>query len=510
MVAIKNKYHKNLAEYFATTSHFFDGDQQKKPNIRKCMEQPWQQTKAEMWDEVTETLTDLNFIQAKACAKLTYDLAKDYHFALDGLPEYQAEKEKEHNRQERLDKYTRDLIACAEGKISRFDLEVPESITPWTQEQIDVEIDRIKINPNRADKLKDFINFLGQEVDNLQNYASEFVYFTHQQAWNYATEGSVAGAADEFSPQSANLLLRRNPHTRPVWNPLPMVIQILKGHTGEVTAVSITPDGKQAISGSWDGTCILWDLVSGKAIFTLKGTGSVNAVSITPDGKFAVSGFFDNTCILWDLVGGKAIFTLEGHTNIVEAVSITPDGRLAFSCSQDDTCILWNLVAGKAILTLKGNNVNSISITPDGKLAFFGSYGTCILWDLVAGKAIFTLKGHTGWVYAVSITPDGKRALSGSDDNTCILWDLVAGKAIRTLKGHTSAVSSISVTPDCKQAISCSEDNTYILWDLVAGKADLYSERPCLCLCHFNNPGWETGYLGFREQYMHPVGFGWQ
>ena len=47
-------------------------------------------------------------------------------------------------RQARLDKYTRDLIACAEGVISRFDLKVPESVTPWTKVQIDAEIERIK------------------------------------------------------------------------------------------------------------------------------------------------------------------------------------------------------------------------------------------------------------------------------------------------------------------------------------------------------------------------------
>ena len=71
-----------------------------------------------MWDEVTDTLCNLDFIQAKACAKLTYDLVKDFHFALNRFPEYQPEKEKEHERQEITDKYIRDLIDHAEGKIT--------------------------------------------------------------------------------------------------------------------------------------------------------------------------------------------------------------------------------------------------------------------------------------------------------------------------------------------------------------------------------------------------------
>ena len=60
------KYHANLAHYFSAQPHFFDGNHQKKPHIRKCMEQPFQQTKSQLWDEVTNTLCNLEFIQAKA------------------------------------------------------------------------------------------------------------------------------------------------------------------------------------------------------------------------------------------------------------------------------------------------------------------------------------------------------------------------------------------------------------------------------------------------------------
>jgi hypothetical protein len=51
MSSLLTKYHHNLANYFQTQTLFFDGDEQKQPNIRKCMELPWQQTKAELWDD---------------------------------------------------------------------------------------------------------------------------------------------------------------------------------------------------------------------------------------------------------------------------------------------------------------------------------------------------------------------------------------------------------------------------------------------------------------------------
>ena len=71
------KYHVNLAGYFTDKLLYLDEPTQKKPNTRKLVEQPWQQTKGEMWDEVTETLCNLDFIQAKAAAKMTYELVSD-------------------------------------------------------------------------------------------------------------------------------------------------------------------------------------------------------------------------------------------------------------------------------------------------------------------------------------------------------------------------------------------------------------------------------------------------
>ncbi|MCX6249599.1 MAG: hypothetical protein NTX61_02500 [Bacteroidetes bacterium] len=51
METAQNKYHFNLAGYFQSKPLYLDEPTQKKPNTRKLVEQPWQQTKGEMWDE---------------------------------------------------------------------------------------------------------------------------------------------------------------------------------------------------------------------------------------------------------------------------------------------------------------------------------------------------------------------------------------------------------------------------------------------------------------------------
>ena len=58
------------------------------------------------------------------------------------------------------------------------------------------------------------------------------------------------------------------------------------GHTHAVRAVSITPDGKRAVSGSYDKTCILWDLNTGKKLAKCIFPSSINTIALFPRGIF--------------------------------------------------------------------------------------------------------------------------------------------------------------------------------------------------------------------------------
>jgi len=429
--------------------------------------------KLERWDDLVDLLCDLEYIQTKSASKQVYHLVEDFNIILHHLPDNAENIKNEKIRQAMMEKYAKDLIALARGEISILD--VPESIIPWTQKKIDAEINRMKANPARLDRLNDFLKFLGRESGNLQKYAAKFSHFTTQQAWNYADIGPVGKSAEKGISEINYKLFLRSRNSRPSWNPLPQILQILKGHTEYVCSVAITNNGKRAVSGSWDKTCIHWDLATGESLLTLSGHKEyINAVTITPEGKWAISGSSDRTCILWDLRDGKALRILNGHSDTVNSVAITPDGKLAVSGSSDKTCILWDLTTGENIRTFAGHSdkVLATAITPDGKQIISGSSDkTCILWDSHTGKILQILKGHhTGRVLAVAITPDGKWAISGSSDKTCIMWNLSSGKTTQTLKGHKSWVNAVAITPDGRRAFSGSSDTTCVFWELKTGE----------------------------------------
>ncbi len=75
---ISQKYHQILASCFLSKPLYLDGANEINPNIRKLVEQPWQQTKGKTWEELEETLCSVDFMHAKISANLFADLLNDY------------------------------------------------------------------------------------------------------------------------------------------------------------------------------------------------------------------------------------------------------------------------------------------------------------------------------------------------------------------------------------------------------------------------------------------------
>ncbi|MEJ2599878.1 MAG: BTAD domain-containing putative transcriptional regulator [Anaerolineales bacterium] len=219
---------------------------------------------------------------------------------------------------------------------------------------------------------------------------------------------------------------------------------VLSGHSKQVRAVAISPDGRLALSGSCgaldsSGECIRgelfpWDLESEAQLGRYEGhTGWVNSIAFSPDGERAISGSSDGKVILWDVKPGRLIRQFEGHAGGVNSVAFNPDGEMALSGSDDNTLILWDLASGEAIRRFEGHTdgVNSVDFSSDGQTALSGSKDTSIiLWNVATGEEIRRFEGHINEVTDVAFALDGRAVLSAGD-HTLRLWDLETGQEIR-------------------------------------------------------------------------------
>jgi WD40 repeat protein/class 3 adenylate cyclase len=114
----------------------------------------------------------------------------------------------------------------------------------------------------------------------------------------------------------------------------------LRGHADIIQDVAFLSDRK-VVTASWDGTAKVWDLESRRELTTLRGhSGPVVGVAVSPDKTRIATASIDGTTKLWDARTGREVLTLFGHVRIVHSVDISSDGRLLATASGDGTVAL--------------------------------------------------------------------------------------------------------------------------------------------------------------------------
>jgi WD40 repeat protein len=252
---------------------------------------------------------------------------------------------------------------------------------------------------------------------------------------------------------------------------LQLVVQT--GHFFDVGAVALSGDGKYALTGSSDGTAILWD-AAGNRLRGFKGHDyAVLAVALSGDGKRVLTGSGDRTAVLWDAVSGARLQTFKGHSGGVVAVALSGDGKRVLTGSWDQTAILWDVATGKRLHTFtpRHGNVLAVALSADGKYALTGSVErVAVLREAGSGARLRALRGHTDAVTAVAFGPAGRSLLTASADGTAILWDVRTGRTVHVLKGHTGEVRAAALSRDGSCVLTGSNDGTVILWDAATGR----------------------------------------
>ena len=252
------------------------------------------------------------------------------------------------------------------------------------------------------------------------------------------------------------------------------VLTTFDDHTAGVNTLSLTVDGRYAVSGSWDNLLKVWSLETGNLTFTLKAhIEAISATGITEDRKYLVAASFDNSLTVWDLVTGIRVHSLRAHTAPITALVLTPDSKCTISAGLDNSLILWDIIDGSERHKLTGHTdgVNAVCLSPNGELAYSAGRDAEILcWDLATGAIKQRFQGHEGWVNAVTVTPDGKTLISAGDDGTIRLWDTQAKQSPRILAGHKHWILAIALSPDNQYVYSASSDHSLKMWDFNTGE----------------------------------------
>ncbi|MCX6250842.1 MAG: WD40 repeat domain-containing protein [Bacteroidetes bacterium] len=500
-------YHKLLSGYFEEKPLYLDEPTQKKPNTRKLVEQPWQQTKGGDWDNLEKnTLCCFPFIMAKVKRDLTEDLLEDYYKALLAIP---VEKKEtllwETFLQERIHILRRGNLTWPAYKIL-FQLAIEYAdespVTINAEKYLDDDrVDWIWIkNPQRAKKV-----YVDSCTPVLEGHLNEV-----QGAFETGNGFIVSWAGGVFTKDK----------TLRIWNSQSgACLKILKNEDYRFDHVLELSNGKIL---TWGGrydeqdkteALQIWDLQSEESqyimenqAFRIEGVKELNEFTILSSGG-------QGTMKIWDNHTGACLLTLTGHVMWNQGATQLKDGSI-LSCG-DGTIRIWDKFNGVCLSILEefmSSNILARQLN-DGRILCLGSNyirqiyslriwnpkdGTCLnlsngnstmqkdflelsdcrvlawsfdnslrIFETLNGTCTTFLEGHTEYVSGANQLSNGN-IISWSVDRSIRIWDVKNGSCIFVLEGHTAVIKKVLILKDGK--ILSWDDKTLRIWDIDDGK----------------------------------------
>ncbi|BEJ03597.1 hypothetical protein CcaverHIS641_0107720 [Cutaneotrichosporon cavernicola] len=195
----------------------------------------------------------------------------------------------------------------------------------------------------------------------------------------------------------------------------PFHVHHLEGHGEAVRALAA--HGRICVSGSYDKTVRVWDIVKGTCIHVLHGhEAKVYSIVYDKYRNRCASGSMDNTVKIWDLATGKCLHTLTGHTSLVGLLGLSPN-RIV-SAAADASLRVWDANTYELQHTLSSHAAAITCFQHDETKVVSGSDGTLKLWDIKTGRFICDLITGISSVWQVAFYGNLLVAASNRNGNT--------------------------------------------------------------------------------------------
>ncbi|WP_433612560.1 WD40 repeat domain-containing protein [Dactylosporangium sp. CA-139114] len=205
--------------------------------------------------------------------------------------------------------------------------------------------------------------------------------------------------------------------------PTPMA---LTGHTGHITGVAVSPDGRIAATAGWDHTLRTWETVTGRTLALVTDQQSrFSGCALTPDGRTVAATAFDGTVTRHDALTGEPGLRIRLPVNLPGAIAVGAEGAVVYAGARDGTVRRVD-AAGDELSPLDGHHapVTALAVSPTGyRLASAARDGAVLVWDVGPDTRATGLPGHPGGATACAFLTDD-RLLTAGWDGRVLLWDL--------------------------------------------------------------------------------------
>lgn len=278
----------------------------------------------------------------------------------------------------------------------------------------------------------------------------------------------------EFSADGKSIATASEDKTAKVWSQNGALLATLSGHADEVTYVSFSSDGKLLVTASKDKTAKVWRS-DGSLLTTLKGhTNTVNQARFSPDGTLVATAGEDRSVRVWKIDG--TLLRKIPFAAVVTTLRFSPDGKTLATASKDDIVRLLKL-DGQESKLLNNYGALDIRFTPDSRfVTLINKDRTVRLWT-IDGQLQRSLRYCCGYSTKPGLSPDNKLIASVISHSPSLIelysFDYLSDinffyneEYLGQILGHNDAITYLAFNSDGKLLASASKDKTVRIWNL--------------------------------------------
>uniref|UniRef100_A0A087X6K1 Transducin beta like 2 n=2 Tax=Poecilia TaxID=8080 RepID=A0A087X6K1_POEFO len=276
-----------------------------------------------------------------------------------------------------------------------------------------------------------------------------------------------------------------------------------QGHSGNVTCLDFSSNGKYLASCADDRTIRIWSTKDflereHKCLRANVELDHAMLVRFSPDSRAFITWLANGDAIrIFKMIkkdDGTFSFKaasedfLQKHKAPIVNIGIAETGKFIMSASTDTTILIWDL-KGELLASINTNQMTNsyAAVSPCGRfVASCGFTPDVKVWEVCFGKGgefrevarAFDLKGHSAGVHAFDFSNDSHRMVTVSKDGTWKLWntDVEYKKQqdpylLRTVPCSSSDGSRVALSPDGR-VVAISDGCNVAMFDTTTGKLE--------------------------------------
>ena len=232
-------------------------------------------------------------------------------------------------------------------------------------------------------------------------------------------------------------------------------VRTLRGHSGFVSSLRFSADGRSLLSAGADGTARIWPTGREGAPQIFRQAGPVHGAALSPDGARVLTWAPDGTARLWasDGSAGPAV-QLRGPRGLLLA-GFAPDGQSIALGSVDGSVRIFKLDAAPTPVRVvaAGAVEAALAISADGEAVVVGGQQTS---QIVSSRGSGPVAVLPFPLVSAAFAPDGTdRLLLVTPDGHALYADRGSSAQPRPLPVHDAGRASFS--PDGRAIVLCRE-----------------------------------------------------